>query len=601
MNAVLKAVHFVALCLLLGGPVFWLVLWRVLDTPEVGQLTSRVWQRVRLWTLLGALCFVLSGYADMLRAASQVIDPMDLEMLWQFLVNTRYGHMTLLKSLLTPALLMSFLLLPVSAPRLAHSCSALCGLGLLMTLSLASHAAARPGIVPVVSDTLHLVGAVIWGGGLLYVALLPWKTMRQEMAISGRLLWKLMERFSNTALVAVLLLTVSGAVMAFLHVYGLAALSGTPYGRTLTRKIVLLLLALSVAGWQLMVLSPGLRRQARAFVPALAHTLIARCALLVRVEAVLLIAALILAAVLTTLPPAERPAQVVHGLWEKSLDDWRLRLSMIPQDDKGHVQFDVALDHRHGPEVLHDTQLFVHLRMQDHDMGTVRRAATPVAGGHYTVPGLISMAGNWEVEVTLSPPQAAALTTTFGFEAATGTREQDRSRRLELAAVQASPLDTLSCVVGLLLGALALLTLWASRSGRMPRWATPFGLCLMACGGYLVLRVVLVDAYPTTYRKNPLPYSAEVIATGQTLFQAHCTVCHGLEGRGDGPAAVGLNPRPADLTAAHVDDHTDGDLFWWLTSGIAGTAMPSWEAQLSEPERWMVVHYLRSLRRQPSG
>jgi putative copper resistance protein D len=45
-----------------------------------------------------------------------------------------------------------------------------------------------------------------------------------------------------------------------------------------------------------------------------------------------------------------------------------------------------------------------------------------------------------------------------------------------------------------------------------------------------------------------------------------------------------------------VDDHTDGDLFWWLTHGIAGTAMPSWREQLSEPERWKVIHYIRSLR-----
>ncbi|MDZ7379145.1 MAG: c-type cytochrome, partial [candidate division KSB1 bacterium] len=82
---------------------------------------------------------------------------------------------------------------------------------------------------------------------------------------------------------------------------------------------------------------------------------------------------------------------------------------------------------------------------------------------------------------------------------------------------------------------------------------------LMAGGGYLVLRVVVVDAYPTTYRRNPLPYAAATVATGETLFRTHCTVCHGLDGRGDGPAAAGLNPRPADLTAPHVDDHTDGD------------------------------------------
>jgi hypothetical protein len=235
--------------------------------------------------------------------------------------------------------------------------------------------------------------------------------------------------------------------------------------------------------------------------------------------------------------------------------------------------------------------------MRDHDMGTLRRAAVPIASGYYTTPGLISMAGAWEVDITLQPPGAAPLTLTFAFEAPTGTLDQDRTRRLELAAIGASLLAMLSCLLGLLLGALAVVTLWASRSGRMPVWATPFGFCLMICGGYLVLRIVLVDAYPTTYLANPIPLTPEVLVQGQNVFHQHCAVCHGRYGHGDGPAAAGLNPTPADLTAAHVDDHTDGDLFWWLTHGIAGTAMPPWQEQLSEPERWMVVHYIRSLRR----
>jgi hypothetical protein len=270
---------------------------------------------------------------------------------------------------------------------------------------------------------------------------------------------------------------------------------------------------------------------------------------------------------------------------------------MTPKGDRGQVQFDIALTPVHNEQISHDLQLFVHLRMRDHDMGTLRRAAVPIASGYYTTPGRISMAGAWVVEITLQPPGAAPRTLTFAFEAATGTLEQDRTRRLELAAIWASMLAMLSCLLGLLLGALAVVTLWASRSGRMPEWATPFGFCLMLCGGYLVLRIVLVDAYPTTYLANPIPSTPEAIVQGQHVFQQHCAVCHGRSGQGDGPAAAGLNPTPADLTAAHVDDHTDGDLFWWLTHGIAGTAMPPWQEQLSEPERWMVVHYIRSLRR----
>jgi len=597
MNAFLKAVHCLALCLALGGPLFWTCIWRVLDTPEIHRATLQVWQRVRFGIWLGAVCFLVSGAADLLRAAHQVIDPTDLESLIQFLIGTRYGNMTLLKSLLMPLFLMSVFRLSTSYPRLGQVCAALCGLALLTTLSLASHAAAKPGIVPVLSETIHLAGVVVWGGGLLYFALLPWKTIRQETEMYGRILWKLVERFSTIALVAVCFLVMSGAVLAFLHVYGLSAFSDTPYGRILSTKIAVFLLTLGVAGWQLMWLSPALKRQARTRIPGEAYTLLGRCAALVRTEAALILGAILLAAMLTTLPPAERPAQVTHDAWDKTLNDWHLHLTMTPRGDRGQVQFDIALTPIHNQQSPHDLQLFVHLRMRGHDMGTLRRAAVPIAAGHYTTSGLISMAGAWEVEITLQSPGAATLTTTFPYTAATGTLDQDRSRRLELTAIWASRLAMLSCLLGLLLGALAVVTLWASRSGRMPGWATPFGFCLMICGGYLVLRVVLVDAYPTTYLANPIPSTPVAIGQGQNVFQQHCAVCHGRDGHGDGPAAAGLNPTPADLTAAHVDDHTDGDLFWWLTHGIAGTAMPPWQEQLSEPERWMVVHYIRSLRR----
>ncbi|GIV76398.1 cytochrome c [Litorilinea aerophila] len=94
--------------------------------------------------------------------------------------------------------------------------------------------------------------------------------------------------------------------------------------------------------------------------------------------------------------------------------------------------------------------------------------------------------------------------------------------------------------------------------------------------------------------ENPIPASQESVAMGARLYAQNCQACHGPQGKGDGPAGMALNPRPADLTAEHVQANTDGALFYIITHGVPGTAMPGW-SQLSEEDRWHLVNYLRSL------
>jgi peroxiredoxin len=79
------------------------------------------------------------------------------------------------------------------------------------------------------------------------------------------------------------------------------------------------------------------------------------------------------------------------------------------------------------------------------------------------------------------------------------------------------------------------------------------------------------------------------------LYRESCVVCHGLVGYGDGPAAEDLRPRPADLTARHANDHTAGDLYWWLSYGVRQTAMPGFADSYTEEERWDLVNFLRAL------
>lgn len=45
------------------------------------------------------------------------------------------------------------------------------------------------------------------------------------------------------------------------------------------------------------------------------------------------------------------------------------------------------------------------------------------------------------------------------------------------------------------------------------------------------------------------PYEQLIYSVrGPELFKAHCAVCHGAGGKGDGPMASALKTRPADLT-----------------------------------------------------
>ena len=94
--------------------------------------------------------------------------------------------------------------------------------------------------------------------------------------------------------------------------------------------------------------------------------------------------------------------------------------------------------------------------------------------------------------------------------------------------------------------------------------------------------------------KNPIPASSESASRGAAIFSQSCTACHGKTGEGDGPAAAGLNPKPADLHADHVQGNSDGALFWIISHGREGTVMPAWNTVFSDEQRWDVVNFLRT-------
>ena len=64
------------------------------------------------------------------------------------------------------------------------------------------------------------------------------------------------------------------------------------------------------------------------------------------------------------------------------------------------------------------------------------------------------------------------------------------------------------------------------------------------------------------------------IAAGRADYERYCAECHGAGGRGDGPLASGLDPRPADLTRIAMRNGGTIDLVQFVDF-IEGTSTSS--------------------------
>jgi len=91
---------------------------------------------------------------------------------------------------------------------------------------------------------------------------------------------------------------------------------------------------------------------------------------------------------------------------------------------------------------------------------------------------------------------------------------------------------------------------------------------------------------------EPVPATVDSLQRGQILFSIHCALCHGTEGKGDGPLSKYFSPRPFDLTNEHVRDLPDDVFFLVITKGLG--PMPSLAENLSPIERWDVINHIHS-------
>ena len=92
------------------------------------------------------------------------------------------------------------------------------------------------------------------------------------------------------------------------------------------------------------------------------------------------------------------------------------------------------------------------------------------------------------------------------------------------------------------------------------------------------------------------PKGSEQMKIAKKVYGTNCSSCHGDNGKGNGPAAAALEPKPRNFHVENPDKWTKGTspfaMFNVLKNGIEGTSMASFTS-LSKKERWALVHYIR--------
>lgn len=94
----------------------------------------------------------------------------------------------------------------------------------------------------------------------------------------------------------------------------------------------------------------------------------------------------------------------------------------------------------------------------------------------------------------------------------------------------------------------------------------------------------------------PMPDSAQM-KEAERLYLINCGICHGTALDGNGPLHANNGPyaaAPANLaTNAKYLNMPEGQMFYSVTYGK--NAMGSYASQLNSTQRWMVIHYVKSV------
>ena len=279
----------------------------------------------------------------------------------------------------------------------------------------AGHAAQQsPRGFSLLFDWLHLASGSLWIGGLVGLLVL-WFAVRTDTRVAA--LSTVVPRFSNVALVSVLVLLATGTGATVFHMPAINALWETGYGVAILIKIGILTAAVTLASGNLLHTRPQLVAARRR--PELGPPAARLLRVLIGSEAILVAGAVFVAAVLSSLappPPAfalqnSALARVGPGRVTQTIRRGGYVLQVLVSPNKAAAPDSFALRITKGGQPVRGanvTLTFNHLEMQ---MPQQEYQLTETQPGVYSraAPALI-MVGKWGLTFQITPKSGPPFT-----------------------------------------------------------------------------------------------------------------------------------------------------------------------------------------------
>ncbi|HEX6679852.1 MAG TPA: copper resistance protein CopC [Gaiellaceae bacterium] len=257
-------------------------------------------------------------------------------------------------------------------------------------------------------DWFHLVAGSVWVGGLIGLVVLA-ATVPAARRVAALVVC--VPRFSNVALVSVLVLIGAGIGSAVQHLPTVASLWQTSYGKALLVKIALLGAALLLAAVNLLRTVPRFRACAQR--PELGPPAASLLRRVVAGESVLLAGAVLAAAVLSSLAPPSKALASVGGAKARvgpgpvsevlTQNGYRLAVRVAPNKAAVPNSFQVAISR--GGKPVRNADVTLDFAMLDMEMGQQAYHLTETSPGTYgrAAPALV-MVGHWGLSFQVAPP-----------------------------------------------------------------------------------------------------------------------------------------------------------------------------------------------------